>query len=277
MGTLIILIGLAIAGAQQSSQIPPPPVAPPSPPYVEQTQKQFSFYPGGRIEITATVPGNVKVIGWQRSSILVQMERIVFNQPPDKAQELLAAFPVQVRWTQVLATVKAAGPPKTALANLEVNLTVYVPKTKTDVIVKMLQGDLGIGQLNGWIEATLTEGSIEARSLSGYVSAVTQRGDIFAEMADKHWEGHSFTAVTHQGTVELRLPLQFSAALQMETRDGALKIEYPMQEIDGQDTPLTAVAKKNGHSLKATVGDGGPPVSLLTHSGNLSLISKALP
>jgi hypothetical protein len=275
MGTWIFLIGFAFAAAQQSKTLPPP-AAPPPPPYVEQNEKQFSFYPGGKIEITATVPGNVKVIGWQRSSIRVEIEKIIFNLAVDKAQELSAAFPVQVRWTQISATVTAAGPPKAA-ATMEVNLTIYVPKTKTDVKVKMLQGDLGIGQINGWVEANLTEGSVEAKSLSGYFSAITKRGDVLAELAGKYWEGHSFTAVTHQGAVELHLPLHFSAALQMETRNGALKIDYPAQEIDGQDTPLTAVAHKGGHSLKATVGDGGPPLSLLTYAGDISLLAKTLP
>jgi DUF4097 and DUF4098 domain-containing protein YvlB len=275
MGLWILFVSLAIAAAQQLPTAPKP-AEPTLPPYVEQSLKQFSFYPGGKVVIAASVPGNIKVIGWQRSSIRVEIEKIVFNLPADKAKELSAAFPAQVRWTQTTATVRASGPAQAA-ASMEVNLTIYVPKTRTDVNIKMLQGDLGIGQINGWIEATLNEGSIEAKSLSGYFSAKTQRGDISAELAGKRWEGHSFTAVTEQGSVELRLPLQYSAGLQLETREGTLTIDYPTQEIEGQEEPLTALAKKGGHSMKAAVGEGGSPIRLMTNAGNISLLAKQLP
>jgi hypothetical protein len=272
MGFHIILIGFLLAQAVQepAAQKPAPP------PYVERMQKQFSFYPGGKLEIFASVPGDIKVIGWQRASAMVETEKIIFNLPEDQAKILSDQYPVHVRWNQTSATIRTSGPLQSP-ATMEVNVTIYVPKIRTDVNVKMLQGDFAIGVINGWVEATLTEGSIEAKSLSGYFSGTTQKGDVIVELAGKRWDGHSFTAVTRQGNIELRLPVNYSAALQLETRNGELSIEYPQQLVEGELVPLQAAARKSGHSLKAAVGDGGSPINLQTFVGNVRMTTKVLP
>jgi DUF4097 and DUF4098 domain-containing protein YvlB len=276
MGIWITLIGLLVSCGAQDQKVPQKQAAQQLAPYVERNQKQFNFLPGGKLEITAALPGNVAIIGWQRSSIMVEMEKIIFNVAADQATVLSAQYPIQLRWTQTTATIRTSGPPQSA-ATMEVNLRVYVPKIRTDVKVKLLQGDLAIGAINGWVEATLTEGSIEAKSMSGYFSGVTQKGDVHAEMAGRRWEGHGFTAATHQGTIELRLPVEYSAALQLETRNGEISINYPAQVVEGESLPLTATSRRTAHSLKASVGDGGSPISLLTYAGNVRLATKETP
>jgi len=269
---LSILIGFLLAYLMQQPAVQQP--APP--PYVERMQRQFSFYPGGKLEISAAVPGNIKVIGWQRPSVMVEWEKIIFNLTEDQAKILSDQYPVHVRWTQTAATILTSGPPRSP-STMEVNVTVYVPKIRTDVNVKMLQGDFAIGVINGWMEATLTEGSIEAKSLSGYFSGTTQKGDVLVEMAGKRWEGHSFTALTRQGNIDLTLPVDYSAAIQLETRDGELSIQYPEQLVEGEQVPLQATARKSGYSLKAAVGDGGSPINLQTFVGNVRLTTKEAP
>jgi hypothetical protein len=61
------LIGLLImqAPAAQKSAAPAPS------PYVERIEKQFSFYPGGKLEISTAVPGNIRVVGWERASVMM--------------------------------------------------------------------------------------------------------------------------------------------------------------------------------------------------------------
>jgi hypothetical protein len=251
-------------------------VKPEETPFVERSQRQFSFYPGGKLEITAGVPGTIKLIGWQRASVLVESERIIRGMDETQAKELTIQFPLRMRWTQTDGTIRTAGPAQ-GLANIENNLTIYVPKDRTDIKIQILKGNLAIGAINGWIEATLQDGSIEAKSLSGYISVTTKQGDVSVTMEGKRWSGYGFTAITQRGTVDIRLPAQYSAALQLETRDGNFTIDYPEQLVDGESVPLTATAKKNARSLSATVGDGGAPVKLYTASGDIHLIRIQTP
>ncbi len=269
---LIPAFALLTVGGQEQ-QAPARVPTPSGPPYVERDQRQFSFYPGGKLEIVTGVPGNVKVIGWGRSAVLLQVERIIYHLEPELARSLAAQYPLQLHWTQTSGTIRTNGPPQSA-ATMEMNLTLYVPKEKTDIKAQILQGDLVIGAINGWVEANLTEGSIEAKSLSGYFSAVTKRGDINAEMAGKRWSGYSFSAVTQKGSVSLTLPADYSATLMLETHDGLMQIQYPEQMVDGESVPLYVATKKNARSLTGKVGEGGAAVKLTTMSGNVTLSAK---
>jgi DUF4097 and DUF4098 domain-containing protein YvlB len=242
-------------------------------PYVEHEEKQFNFYPGGKIEIASGVPGNLKIVGWPKGSVVMKAEKIAYYVPADRAKDLISQFPIRVRYTQTSARILTSAPAAqdAASSKVEINLTVYVPQEKTDVNARLIQGDLDIESVNGWIEATLREGSINVKSLSGYFSGKTQKGDIRVEMSGTRWKGLEFGAVTQYGLVDLLLPVQYSAALQLQTNNGKVAVDYPPQVVDGEPSPPQIIIRKNSQSLSAAVGDGGAPIKLVTLSGDVSL------
>ncbi len=266
---LITFLVLSFARSQESQVPQQPPEHSPAP-YVERDQRQFNFYPGGKLQIDTGVSGNVRVTGWERSSVLLQVERIIYHLPQDEARALAAKYPIVLRWTQTSATVRTSGPPQAA-ANMEMNLTLYVPRERTDIKAQILQGDLVIGAVNGWIEANLEDGSIEAKSMSGYFSAVTKQGNLDVEMAEKRWSGYEFSAATQRGSAALLLPADYSASLLLETRNGNIRVDYPEQTVDGESVPLLVTEKKNARSLSAKIGGGGARVKLWTASGDIAL------
>jgi DUF4097 and DUF4098 domain-containing protein YvlB len=249
----------------------PPPSPSPQTPYVEREEKQFNFYPGGKIEISANAPGSVKIIGWQKATVRVEVEKVVYYLSPEQAKAEIQHSPIRVRWTPTSATIVT--PVNTA--GIEMNLAVYVPCDKTDINAKINHGDFSIERVTGWVEATIvTEGGIEAKSLSGYFSISTLRGDINVVMDGSQWRGLEFAALTHNGSAHLQIPEQYSAALQLETRDGKIVVDYPPQVVDGEPTPPDIMIRKNSQSLKASIGDGGAPIKLVTYSGDISLSKK---
>jgi len=278
---LMILAALALIGAPWSPLQEP--AGEQTSPYIEKTQKQFLFFPGGRMELTLGVAGNVTVTGWQRPAVAIDIEKIVYGMPQEQAKAFLSQFPVRVRWTQSTVTILAPASvpkkpsPKAVTPSIEVNISVYVPKQRTDLTLQLVKGDLTVVDLAGWTEATLREGSMETRAISGYFSGTTDAGNIEADMMGKRWDGYGFTAVTQRGKVIVHLPEEYSAALQLETRDGALSIIYPEQLVDGESVPLTAVTNKNARSLSATVGAGGAPIKLLTIKGDVRVEGKPSP
>jgi len=278
---LMILAALALIGAPWSPLQEP--AGEQTSPYIEKTQKQFLFFPGGRMELTLGVAGNVTVTGWQRPAVAIDIEKIVYGMPQEQAKAFLGQFPVRVRWTQSTVTILAPASvpkkpsPKAVTPSIEVNISVYVPQQRTDLTLQLVKGDLTVVDLAGWTEATLREGSMETRAISGYFSGTTDAGNIEADMMGKRWDGYGFTAVTQRGKVIVHLPEEYSAALQLETRDGALSIIYPEQLVDGESVPLTAVTNKNARSLSATVGAGGAPIKLLTIKGDVRVEGKPSP
>jgi hypothetical protein len=272
---LFILVFLFLLGGKQPAPSQQDKTSP-STPYTERSQKQFSFYPGGKILFEGTVPGNLKVIGWQRATVLLETERIIYQLSPEKAKQLADQYPLQVRYGVSEATIRATGPPQVD-ATMEINATLYVPKEKTDLVIRLIKGDLMIGGMNGWVEATLVDGGLEAKSMRGYFSFITRQGDINIEMAGKRWEGMGFTAATERGDVTIRLPAQYSAALQLETKDGNITIQYPEQTVEGEKVPWTVVTRKKTRSLSAPVGGGGAPLRLHTAVGQVHVSTAEAP
>jgi DUF4097 and DUF4098 domain-containing protein YvlB len=255
----------------RSQELPESKMSNPEAPYVEREEKQFNFYPGGKIEISAGAAGNVRIVGWQKGSVRMEAEKIVYFLPPEKAKAIIEQNPIRVKWNQTIATILTPGLPS---SEIEINLTIYVPQYKTDINAKISHGDFSVDSLNGWIEATVLQGSVNAQSTSGYFSAITQHGDVHVEMSGLRWNGQEFAAVTQMGSVNLLLPVNYSAALQFETRDGKISVDFPPQVVDGEPTPPSILIKKNAQFLKAAVGDGGAPIKLFTSSGDVILAKK---
>jgi len=245
----------------------------PEAPYIEREEKQFNFFPGGKLEITAGVPGNITIVGWHKGSIRMEAEKIVYYHSAEQAMLLLKAHPIRVRWTQTSSTLRIAEPTQSD-ATMEYNLTLYVPKEKTDIRSRMKRGDFSIESVNGWVEVSTSEGSLEAKSMEGYFSGETLKGDISVEMSGKNWKGLEFAGVTRLGSVDVKLPIDYSAALQLETRDGTITIDYPPQIVEGEPEPPQIVVRKNSQSLKGAVGDGGSPLKLVTYAGDIRLSRK---
>ena len=237
-------------------------------PYTERVRKEFRFFPGGKIQIQWLVPGNLRIIGWDRSSVLLESEKVIYQLPEEEAKKLAEALPIQVRYGPTTALIRTAGSSDSG-STVEINSNLYVPKDRTDLKVSAVHGDLAIESVQGWVEATVNEGSIETKAIAGYYSLVTQVGDVSARMSGKYWNGMGFTAATLRGAVRLELPLEYSAALRLETRDGNFTIEYPEQVVEGENVPLVVVQNKKIRSLTASVGQGGAPIRIHTGSGDV--------
>ncbi len=250
-----------------------PAEAQPVSPYVEKFEKSFKFYPGGKIALEAGLPGSFKILGWDKATVAMEAEKI-FYRP--EAREIADQFTVRVRYTDTSATLQTLGPPGTGAA-VEVNGTIYVPKHKTDFKILLAQGDLEVRNVNGWFDVDLAGGSLAVESIEGYFSVVTKSGDLAIQLSGKRWRGHGLTAFTHFGQIDIRIPAEYHAAIQMETRDGEMKVDYPEQLVDGEWLPLTITTRRNGKSLSASLGDGGAPIRLKTEKGNVSLATSQAP
>jgi DUF4097 and DUF4098 domain-containing protein YvlB len=270
MRVCLVLISLLLAPTLLSQDLARESAPPRQSPYVEREEREFNFFPGGKVEIFLSVPGSLKVVGWKKASVRVEAEKIVYYETEEKAKAFLKKSPVRIRHNETSTAIRVAAIPEPP-AILEVNLTVYVPSEKTDVNAKIDRGEFSIDSVNGWVEATVKEGSLEAKSMAGYFSGSLLRGDILVEMSGKYWNGLELAVVTQQGSANHLLPIEYSAALQLETRNGKITVDYPTQIVEGEEAPPDIVIRKNSQSLKASVGKGGAPLRIITYSGDVAL------
>ena len=241
-------------------------------PYTEKSDKEFAFYPGGKLEIAAAAPGSFVIIGWEKSMVRVEMEKIFYYLSPDEARALAKSLPIRVTYTATTARISTTSAQPGA--TMENNIKVFVPRGRTDLGIKINKGDLSISSLSGSVEATLEEGNIEARDVAGYFSLVTKRGDLNIELSGARWAGYGFWGKTSEGSIELRIPTEFSAALQLGTKDGKISVDYPEQMVQGESVPLRVLEKNKAASVSTPIGTGGAPINLVTSSGNIVFKGK---
>ena len=241
-----------------------------SPVYTDSQEKEYRFYPGGKIGISIGVPGNLKIEGWNRGSVRMEAEIKVYSLAEEKARALLEKSPIRVRYTDAVSTIQVAEESELK-GFIEVNMIIYVPGARTDLVVQIKKGDFTIDTVNGWVEATVAEGNIDLTAIDGYYSIKTQKGNILANLSGSRWNGQGLTAVTQEGGVDLLIPEKYSAVLQLDTRNGEISADYPPQEVEGELVPPEIVVRKKAQQLRARVGDGGAPLHLGTQSGDVSL------
>ena len=237
-------------------------------PYTEKSEQQFAFYPGGKLEIAAAAPGSYTIIGWPKAEMRVEMEKVFYYISPGQARELAARYPTHVTRTQTTARITTAGARKPEAA-MEINFRVYVPAERTDLNVKMIKGDLSLTGWSGAVEATVEEGSIDISGMAGYVSVLTKHGGLKVELSGKRWPGYGLIAATRMGPVDVAIPIDYGAALQLQTKDGKITLDYPPQIIEGESVPLQVLAKNKSQTVSAPIGGSGTRIRIMTAVGDM--------
>jgi DUF4097 and DUF4098 domain-containing protein YvlB len=245
----------------------------PESPYVEHEERQFNFFPGGKIEIYINVPGSLKIVGWKKGSVSIEAEKILYYETQEKAKQFLKKSPIRVRYNDTNATIQTTGIPEPP-AIMETNLTVYLPGDRTDINARLDRGEFSIDSVNGWVEVAIGQGSLDAKSMAGYFSGRVLKGDISVEMTGTRWNGLEFAAITQQGSAKLILPKDYSANIQLDTGNGKVTIDYPPRIEEGEEVPITVSTHKTAQAVKSPVGKGGAPIRIATNAGEVTLAVK---
>lgn len=142
-------------------------------------------------------------------------------------------------------------------------------KAKVRFTVRVPAGVRFVGRtVNGKIEATSLASEVEAHSVNGgvrvstseHARAKTVNAPIAVTMG-KTGFSKPVELETVNGGITVDLPANTDADLEVRTVDGRIKT----------DLPLTVRGEVSPRRLSATIGDGGPKLSLKTVNGAISL------
>lgn len=141
----------------------------------------------------------------------------------------------------------------------EVHWTVRVP-AGVALSARTVDGDVSATGLASDIRAATVDGDVRVAT-TGAASAATVDGDITAKL-DRVAGPLSFTTV--DGDITLALPANVDAQISASTLDGEILSDFPFSQRQGG-----WVAR----SASATLGRGGPAISLKTIDGDITLRS----
>lgn len=137
------------------------------------------------------------------------------------------------------------------------------------ILVKSTQGKLAVHTVNGNIEALRISGTLDIESehgdlqVDGSVTAVslhTRSGDIAAQIDPGSKVNSNWVLRTGDGNIDLRLPADFSAVLDVNTRDGKVRLDFPRAMIGGGQS-----------TVRGPINGGGQHLEVHSDKGNITV------
>jgi hypothetical protein len=215
-------------------------------------EKRFELPPGGHVSVV-NVQGSVMVEGWDRAEVEATVA-MRSQTPTDQLDDVQVA--VEARTGGVsFHTLYPAG----LDTPIRVDYRLRVPRQIHLDELSTLQGDIVVHDVEGAMEAHNLHGDIEGINVSGSVVAHALTGNILISLRALPDRRLPLQLATINGNVELLMPAQANANLELSTVAGNIVGGYPFQ-----------VSSTPGDSTRhAQVGAGGVRVELRTVRGNI--------
>jgi hypothetical protein len=215
-------------------------------------EKRFELPPGGHVSVV-NVHGSVLVEGWDRAEVeaTVAMRSAA---PTDQLDDVQVAVEAR-RGGVAFHTLY----PSDLDTPIRVDYRLRVPRQVRLDELSTLEGDIVVHDVEGSMEAHNLHGDIEGINVSGSVVAHALTGNILISLRALPDRRLPFTLATLNGNVDLLMPAQANANLELSTVAGNIMGDYPFQvsSVPGDST------------RRAQVGAGGVRVELRTVRGNI--------
>lgn len=214
-----------------------------------------SFGATGQVEVDGGRNGGIVVEGWDGDEVRVTARVRANARSERRADELVAS----VRLMASGGRLSADGPRTERGEGWHVTWEIQVPR-RQDLRLDATNGGLAVRGVEGRMELETTNGGVRLEDVGGDVRARTTNGGLDVRLDGGAWRGAGLDAQTTNGGVDLRVPEGYSAELDAGTTNGGFDLGFPVR-----------VSGRLGRTLRATLGDGGPPVRVVTTNGGVRI------
>ena len=262
-------------------------------------EKKFAVTGTPQIDLT-TFDGSIDVRGWDKSEVLVEIEKhgsnqaavdkiqvkatqtgntitvdiprvasanhIVFGQSPGAS--LVVSVPMQ----SVLKLDSGDGSVMIRRVNGKISVrtgdgSVHVTEANGDVFVRTGDGSIQVAEINGQLGAETRDGSIAIDGVLHAVRVESGDGSIKLTARKGSTMDADWAATTGDGAIEVRVPDGFGADVDARSNDGRVRIEG----LPGGDQKRDDRESRSRSSARGRIGDGGKVLKLRTGDGSISL------
>jgi hypothetical protein len=219
------------------------------------TVEEQRIRPGGTIRVNAGPNGGVSVVGWDRNEIEVRSKITARGRTDERAEDLGRAVRLVIEGTEI----SADGPRTRDREWWSVSFELRVPRN-SDLWIRSTNGGIDIAEVQGEMDLSTTNGGLSLSGLAGDIRAETTNGGVDVELVGRRWQGAGLDVRTTNGGIDLRIPDRYSADLETGTTNGGIDFDFPIQ-VRGRLTKR----------ITTTLGDGGPPIRVVTTNGGVSV------
>ena len=266
--------------------------------YSVREEKKFAV--SGQAQLTLTTfDGNIEVRGWDRSEVVIEVEKRGPDQATvDKIQVKATqdgnAITVEVPKPSPLTTTGFRRTPSASLivsAPAQTSVTarsgdgaVTVRRVNGNVDIDTDDGSVRVEELKGGLVVRTGDGAVDARQIEGSARINTGDGSVRAEGILKALDLETrdgsidvsarkgsavesgWTVTTGDGGVRLELPEGLNADLDAVCSDGRVQVEAAGARAAGPDRE-----DHERRSFRGTLGSGGKPLRVRSGSGSITV------
>lgn len=216
--------------------------------------RTYKLPANGTIRIR-TVSGDVKILGYDGSSIVVEGFKV--GRDRDRVEILDMGSADRIDLSERY--------PESGSNNASVSFQVRVPRSVSYNFgsISSLSGNVSLTDVTGQVRAVSVSGSVEVKNVSGLVSATSTSGnvDVYIKKIEGSGDMRFFSV---SGNVAVRAPANLDANVEMNTTSGSLTTDFPLEVHDRRYTP--------GRWARGRLGTGACSIRIISVSGRVSLI-----
>ena len=245
--------------------------------YERTVQLSAPLSPGSAFE-AGTHNGSITINGADVDECSLTATIITRAVTDEEAQELSDKVNVTLVPSGNRLTVKIDKPTTLINKSVSVSLDVEVPN-QTDLKLITHNGAVKITDINGRLDATTHNGkitsenvtgtttlkthngSVTCNEISGDSQLISHNGSVKAYYSDSASSACDISMTTHNGSIELATPPDYSARVRASTNNGSINT----------DLPITVTGKVSKSKLTGTIGTGEGQLNLETYNGSIRI------
>lgn len=213
--------------------------------------------PDGRALAIEVTVGSVRIEGWDRADVEINVERRV----PSPAHQ--SRLPIEIEDTPARVMIRAVQVDSGTEASLRADVTVRVPHAALIESVKVFEGRLTLARFDGSVTADVRRGPIDATAVTGSLRLETGIGAVTVDTG-RLVPGNLVRLRTFNGDVRLRLS---------ERPANARILALALNGGITSTIPLTMKDTWGPRWGETTLGTGEPVISIDVINGAIEIRS----
>lgn len=225
----------------------------------EEFHHTYPISANGRVEL-ANINGDVHISSWDRNDVKVDAVKYA------DSKERLDEAKIEIESGNDYVSIETKYPHKEQSWNwgshnnpATVEYTLTVPRSVRLDEIKLINGALDVGGVNGEVRASCINGRLEAHDLAGRAKLSTINGHLEANFAKL--AGQSVDLNSVNGSLDLTIPSDSNAEVEASTVSGGIN----------NDFGLHVNRHMVGHDMRGELGSGGTRIHLSNVNGRIDI------
>lgn len=207
--------------------------------------------------------GGIKVVGENRSDVLVRACVQAWAKSEEEAQNLVKSIRVETG-----STIQASN---STDENWSVSYQILVPRN-TNLKLTAHNGGISIDSVNGNLEFETKNGGIKLGNVGGNVRGRTQNGGVKVDLSGSSFNGSGLDVETQNGGVKLELPSNFAANIETGTVNGGFSSDFAELKVEKDENDNNRWQRNK--KVSASLNGGGATVRVVTTNGGVKISSS---